>query len=563
MAATVPPPPPVAHGGWRVQLRILCAHLKKMDVLSKSDPVAIVYARPSTGAPWAEIGRTETIRDTSRPDFQTAISLDYFFNQLQELKFSVFDSDEKGQKLEHIGSVESTLGRIMSSPGHRLVAQLAEPSHPGKDRGAIFVTATPFDSSKVVQFQLQFRAQNLDKKDLLGKSDPFIRIFRKEEGVLDSHAWTKVHETEVIMNNLNPLWKPFTIADVALCGGDAARPLRLEVYDWDRDSDPDLIGIATTSVAGLGECLRSKVGLELINPKKKEHGNTHHGIKLFAGKYVNSGLLFVEAFATIPPQPSFLDYLRGGLQLNVTVAIDFTGSNGNPKTPTSLHYHHPGRDSLNPYQSVILSVGSILSSYDVDQLYPCFGFGGNIGGQVSHCFALNGNPANPQCAGVQGIFAAYEQAIHAVPLYGPTHFAPVIRAVADTAWRSRSAPMLQYHILLLITDGEVNDLHDTTEAIVAASSQPLSIIIVGVGNADFSGMNFLDSDKQPLRAPSGAAAARDIVQFVAFRNYPASNPAALSAAVLEELPSQVVQFFRLMNVPPPPPVAAAPIPPPQ
>lgn len=554
--AAAPPPPPRA-GSWRVQLRIRCTHLKKLDVLSKSDPLAVVYVRPGPGAAYAEVGRTETLRDNSRPDFQKEITIDYYFNQLQELKFSIFDSDEKGQKLEPIGHVETTLGKIMSAPGHRLVSKLEEPSHPGKDRGTILVTAQPFDEGSVTTFQLQLRGQNLDKKDLLGKSDPFYRLFRKEQGVLDSHAWTKLVESEVVMSNLNPLWKPFTITDTRLCGGDVALPLRIEVYDWDRASDPDLIGIAETSVGGLIEAQRNKVGLELINPKKKEHGNTVHGIKLFAGKYVNSGLLFVESFVTMPRAHTFLDFLNGGLQLNVNVAIDFTGSNGTPSDSHSLHYHHKDGRSLNPYQSVIVSVGNILSSYDVDQQYPCFGFGAQVGGSVSHCFSLNGNPANPCCVGVPGIFAAYQQAIHTLPLSGPTFFAPVIRAITDFAFRSRSSPVLQYQVLLLITDGEINDMPATIDAVVSASTQPMSIIIVGVGNADFKCMQFLDSDKQPLRGNNGAVCVRDIVQFVAFRDFPPSNPAALAAAVLEELPNQVVQFFRMNNVapqaPPPPP----------
>ena len=28
---------------------------------------------------------------------------------------------------------------------------------------------------------------------------------------------------------------------------------------------------------------------------------------------------------------SFLDFIQGGLQLNFTIAVDFTGSNGNPR----------------------------------------------------------------------------------------------------------------------------------------------------------------------------------------------------------------------------------------
>jgi hypothetical protein len=45
----------------------------------------------------------------------------------------------------------------------------------------------------------------------------------------------------------------------------------------------------------------------------------------------------------------------------------------------------------------------------------------------------------------------------------------------------------------------------------------LSIIIVGVGNADFTNMNKLDGDNG-LYSSNGKRAARDIVQFVPFRD---------------------------------------------
>lgn len=57
----------------------------------------------------------------------------------------------------------------------------------------------------------------------------------------------------------------------------------------------------------------------------------------------------------------------------------------------------------------------------------------------------------------------------------------------------------------------------------------MSIIIVGVGGADFSAMEFLDSDSGALRAPSGEVATRDIVQFVPFRQF--QNVSALRLAV--------------------------------
>lgn len=92
-----------------------------------------------------------------------------------------------------------------------------------------------------------------------------------------------------------------------------------------------------------------------------------------------------------------MDYLRGGLQLNLSIAIDFTGSNGIPTSPTSLHYMDPQKP--NQYQIAINAVSRILLNYDSDKRIPCLGFGGkphfpnlscNI---VSHCFPLSGSPA--------------------------------------------------------------------------------------------------------------------------------------------------------------------------
>ncbi len=59
-----------------------------------------------------------------------------------------------------------------------------------------------------------------------------------------------------------------------------------------------------------------------------------------------------------------------------------------------------------------------------------------------------------------------------------------------------------------------SDLEATKDAIIAASALPLSIIIVGVGDEDFSSMEFLDADKRVLKSSTGVVAARDIVQFV-------------------------------------------------
>lgn len=82
-----------------------------------------------------------------------------------------------------------------------------------------------------------------------------------------------------------------------------------------------------------------------------------------------------------------------------------------------------------------------------------------------------------------------------------------------------SSPLQQYFTLLIITDGVISDMDETRHAIVQASKLPMSIIIIGVGNADFAAMEFLDGDASVLRSNTGEEAVRDIVQFVPFRDF--------------------------------------------
>lgn len=62
-------------------------------------------------------------------------------------------------------------------------------------------------------------------------------------------------------------------------------------------------------------------------------------------------------------------------------------------------------------------------------------------------------------------------------------------------------------------------MDQSVSKIVHASNLPMSIIIIGVGEADFTSMNYLDCDDGLLRAKNGQTARRDIVQFVPFMKF--------------------------------------------
>jgi len=82
-------------------------------------------------------------------------------------------------------------------------------------------------------------------------------------------------------------------------------------------------------------------------------------------------------------------------------------------------------------------------------------------------------------------------------------------------------------------------LSQTLACITKASRLPMSLIIIGVGNADFSTMDRLDGDGKLLKDDNGVACVRDMVQFVALRDYTDRN--LFTKDMLIELPNQVTE----------------------
>ena len=88
----------------------------------------------------------------------------------------------------------------------------------------------------------------------------------------------------------------------------------------------------------------------------------------------------------------------------------------------------------------------------------------------------------------------YRKACENTTFWGPTFFSPIMTYLVDYADKHRKLSM--YHILLFLTDGNIHDLRETVDAMVKCSYFPISIIIVGIGDGDFSTMEFLDGDEE-------------------------------------------------------------------
>ncbi|XP_030229890.1 copine-9 [Gadus morhua] len=530
----------------KIEITVSCRNLLHMDTFSKSDPVVVLYLQGLGTKEWREFGRTEVIDNTLNPDFVRKFVLDFFFEEKQNLRFDVYNVDTRSSNLskhkDFLGQMFCTLGEIIGSTGSRLEKTLS--GIPGKKCGCIVFSAEELSNCRDIA-TMQLCANKLDKKDFFGKSDPFLVFYRSNE----DGTFTICHKTEVIKNNLNPVWQSFTLPVRALCNGDYDRTVKVDVFDWDRDGSHDFIGEFTTSYRELSRGQSQFNVYEVLNPKKK-------GKKK---KYVNSGTVTLLSFK-VESEYTFVDFIRGGTQLNFTVAIDFTASNGNPSQPTSLHYMSPYQ--MNAYAMALKAVGDIIQDYDSDKLFPAYGFGAKLppDGKISHAFPLNSNMDDPNCVAIEGVLEAYFQSLRSVQLYGPTNFAPVINQVARCAADMTDGS--QYFVLLMITDGVISDMDQTKEAVVNAAGLPMSIIIVGVGPAEFDAMEELDGDE--VRVSSrGRSAERDIVQFVPFRDYidrsgnQVLSMARLAKDVLAEIPDQLLSFMRSRAIEPRPAVPAS------
>ncbi|KAH9688650.1 protein BONZAI 3 [Citrus sinensis] len=508
------------------QLSLSASKLRDLDIASKSDPMAVVYAKKRDGR-LEEIGRTEVIMNNLNPAWIGKISIAFQFEIVQPLVFRVYDVDTKYHNIpvkmlkledqDFLGEASCVLSEIVTKQNRTLTLKLHNNYglRVSRNFGTLSVHAEETVASKSA-VEIAFRCSHLQNVDLFSKSDPFLRISR----IVESGNSVPIYKTE-------------------------ENPLIIECFDFNTSGNHVLMGFSISviskiqkSVGDLEKLHQERTGATFMLPSTQRGHDKVLKSQLFVEKFVEK------------EQYSFLDYISSGFELNFMVAVDFTASNGNPRNPNSLHYIDPsGR--LNSYQQAITEIGEVIQFYDSDRRFPAWGFGGKtFDGTVSHCFNLNGRAGGFEVDGVEGIMAAYASALNNVALAGPTLFGQVINTAARIAGQSLSYDRSKYFVLLIITDGVLTDLQETKDALVRASDLPLSILIVGVGGADFTQMEILDADNgRRLESSTDRVATRDIVQFVPMREVH-SGQISVVQALLEELPGQFLTYMRCRDIKP-------------
>jgi copine 1/2/3 len=564
---SAPPPAVPGRGNDATRMRLYFRASRLPDggsLLGGCDPYVCVFANPRVDDDAAAVaadprtmigagrsvvlGRSETLRNTTNPAWQSHVEVDFHFEARQEIAFIIANDTGKGPDRDPVlANGTFLLSRVVASQRSTLTVELST-------RGTLTITAEETTLRARDKVWISFRGAGLKKMELLGLCDPYYKLYR----LLPNGERKLLVQSKSISETLDPDWgfgPALAYTDLTVAGDDTNRCLQFECWD-DNFFKDDKMGQFVCSLSDLRD-VASEPEEGVLHPprdaglsfrlrhltKPKEYGDIH------------------VSRVHISHTPAFTEMLAAGLEINLAVSVDFTGSNGDPSHPRSLH--HISRSMPNQYERAIRAVGEILMEYDDDKMVPAFGFGAQLPNQatVSHCFHLNGS-ADPFVRDVEGIMTAYRNTLTSVRLAGPTNFAPSIRQATAAA---RASPGV-YTILLILTDGCITDTDATIDAIVDAGMLPLSIIIVGVGNADFSLMEVLDGDDVRLTNRRGHRAERDLVQFVPFSQFARSPRWELAAEVLQEVPTQVEEWAQLNRIDPasftrPVPAAERPSPP--
>jgi len=489
------------------RVSLICA-LKNVDSSNEFKIELIIYSDTQRKASKSGGFTEKRLKDMNNTiSFEQFFAMPYFFERQQLLDFKIFNGSQ-------VETIQTSLGSIMGSRKQTLVKKLQD----GSD------------------FSVHGRE--------IKKSNKTLNVEISVKG------------------NLIGMGLLYTITNL----GTDKNPIATKLYDSETlKTKADNISFQRCTIPVMflnptGKAEENNVSIEIKDVK--------HKVNLGDYKGPLSRLLTEDSFeialnhnnkakikCNLFTQPSFIGYLRTGMNINLTIGIDFTGSNGTYTDSRSLHYLNNG---MNDYEKAIRSCGDILAYYDDDQLFPVFGFGfkftstnsTNLGKYNFDNYPINCNISDPNIHLMDNVLKEYRKFITQIQLWGPTNFAPMINDLNNEVKENlKNGLVMHYNILMILTDGQINDMQNTIDALVEASYLPISVIIVGIGGGNFGNMDILDADDNPLYDRRRRKADRDLVQFVPFNDYK-NDPPKLAEQVLEEIPRQVVEYYQHKGIKP-------------
>ena len=449
-------------------------------------------------------------------NYGTTLIFDYYFEKEQMIRCQIF---EEGNK---ISTIDFSVSHIMGKCDFKTLKK-------------IYTTES---NNEICDIQLEIKTLKKDDKleNLISEfSDIKFQFFDNDNDerffILknnnDGNLWRSCYKSTEFTpkNNISTL-KKIRIDSFFLCN-ELDQKIIMEIYKTKNLLYPN--SYVQFSLNNINSPLTIYTQLNENNIKNNENNE-------------KKGLLYIKH--EFKKKNTFIDYLKKGININLNIAIDYTISNGKPTEKNSLHYDS---ENKNDYENAIESCGSIVGIYDKDQKFPVYGFGGIPfnENEVNHCFNINFKKS-PDIESIKEVLSIYKQSLKKIQFSGPTFFSPILQKIMQEIGlkMEKNRNENYYEILMILTDGIINDMKETIELLIDCAELPISVIIIGIGKANFKDMIILDGDEFPLTDHNGRVTKRDLVQFVMYDQFKGGNQ-ELSDEVLKEIPRQIEEYYAL------------------
>ena len=295
------------------RVSLICS-LKNLDSSNNFKVELIIYSDTQRKASKSAGFTEDKSKDTSNIiNFEKFFAIPYFFEKQQLLDFKIYN----GSQFEII---QTSLGSIMGSRKQTLIKKLPDGSDFQVQGREIK------KSNKILNFNISLKGNFTG----MGVGYTIINL-----GTEKSPVSTKLYQSEMKKTKENTI--TFAQCSIPVMflntnGNAEENNVRIEVKDITHNV---ILGEFKGAIA------------RLLVPDAIEVALQHN-------KKANIKCVLVN-------QPSFISYLRSGMNINLTKGIDFTGSNGAYTDSRSLHYLQRG---MNDYEKAIRSCGDILAYYD-------------------------------------------------------------------------------------------------------------------------------------------------------------------------------------------------------
>lgn len=492
---------------------------------------------------WKTIGRTEEIGVSTNqncPVWTNRVRIWFLPKKIQQVRFCLINSRNGDMCSSYVWYCHSILSDIIGDyEKHFPLFRTTQQRSDGTEYGEILtIIVHTEETSPKLKLKMVLSGQDLrSTRTFSSQPNAYFRISYRNASLCPFHH---LYESEVKKKDMSPKWKPTRIKIPSSNAGTNEITLKIEVFDNSERNGKNhsIIGETTVSMKNL---LRSR---------KLQLRRKWNRIRYTPQNHSNAGSLIVEQ-ARVKEMPSFKKMIQDGIKLNFVIAIDFSFDeraifqHHNLPVETNSEMLNEDSNIESAFLKATKAVGSIIDDYTRTQPIHALGFSAKMmtgTPETQYCFTLNGTE-NSEVDGSKGLIDAYNQTLGHVRLSGPPKFVPLLAYVSSKCneFGSVTAENQHYTILIIMSNGNIEDFNETVEKVIEIShTTPMCIVVVGVGGMGFSKMEELDSDDELLE--NGTKRARyDIVQFFEYTD--GMSPDELEAAIFDEVSTLAVDYM--------------------